>query len=797
MKNEKKRQQPDRRANRTILGRTLFLMLLFGVAAFVPLFVKLYDLQIRQQEELQAKALNQQTRDSVVAANRGTIYDSTGSPLAMSATVYNVQLSPRDIVETQQTYAKKVEAAMKKEGAAREKAMPDYPEPTNEFIAENVARILGVDEADVLKRLGKTWSAYEVVKERIEGDEAEEMREFIVNNHLSHGIAMPPTTKRYYPGGSLASQVVGWVNYKDDNRGAYGLEALYEEELAGQTGRVVTAKNGGGTEMLYRFEDYYDAINGNDLTITLDSTIQYFCESILEEGIETFDVQNGGFAIAMDPNTGAILAWANSPTYDLNEPRVITDPTLQARLPDPSAENYSEVLGELQYEQWKNKALNDTYEPGSTFKSVVLAAGLEEGVITENSGFSCSGSVVVADRTIRCSKRTGHGSQTLAQAVANSCNPAFISIGQKLGAEKFYDYMEDFGFLEPTGIDLQGEPKGDPVSKGFIWSRDAFTGPYGLTSLATASFGQRFNVTPLQLITAASAVINGGRLMQPYVLQTITDPEGNVVKHVEPTVVRQVVSQETSERCRAILETVVDGGTGGKAYVPGYRIGGKTGSSETLEKDHTIVSFLGFAPADDPKVVILLAYDNPKPASPGNNLTADGWYISGGNMAAKMAGKLLENILDYMGVQKVYSDKDLAAMDVSVPGAVGMTREVAQSAVEGANFKVRFVGDGDAVTDQVPAAGAVIPGGSTIILYMGEAKPADQVQVPDVKGKSIAEAKKALEAVGLYLKSSGDTAANARAISQTIPAGTEVARGTVVKAEFLNNLSEGGASSGL
>ena len=799
MKNEKRGRQVDRRANRTILWRTLVLMLLFGVVAFVPLFVKLYNLQVTQYEQLHSQALDQQTRDSAIAANRGTIYDTNGEVLAMSGTVYNVQMSPKDIVETQQSYADKVEAAMKKEGEAREEAMPDYSEPTNEFIASSLSEILGVDKEKILAQLADTDSQYKIVKYRIDQEEAEAMREFITKNNLSHGLVLVPTSKRYYPNNSLAAQVVGWVNYSDGNKGAYGLEAYYDDILSGQVGRLVTAKNGSGTEMLYGFEEYYDSTDGNDLTITIDAQIQHYCESILAKGIETFDVQDGGFAIAMDPNTGAILGWANSPSYDLNNPREISDPTLLAQLEGltEGTDEYDKALEQAQYAQWRNRAISDTYEPGSTFKSIVLAAALEEGVVDETSTFTCTGSVEVADWTIRCSDRSGHGTQTLAEAVANSCNPAFIAIGQRLGAEKFYDYLEDFGFLEPTGIDMQGEPLSSPVDRELIWSRDVFTSANGLTNLATASFGQRFGVTPIQMITAASAVINGGKLYQPYVLQSISDQDGNVLESTQPTMVRQVISEETGERCRAILEGVVDGGTGSKAYVPGYRIGGKTGSSETLYgEDYTIVSFLGFAPADDPQVVILLAYNNPKPAVPGGNTTADGWYISGGNMAAPMAGELLDNILSYMGVTKVYADKDLAQMDLEVPNVVGMTREQATQAMEAAQFKVRFVGDGDTVTDQVPGAGAAIPGGSTVILYVGQEKPTELVTVPDVTGLGIDAARQALESAGLFLKVGGDTASTAKAISQSVEEGTQVALGTVVEVEFLNNLSEG-AGAGL
>ena len=790
MKTDKKSQQPDRRANRTILGRTLFLMILLGVVAFVPLLGKLYEIQIANHDYYESRAIDQQTDDLTVSANRGYIYDSQGNTLAMSATVYNVILSPADLKTVQAKYAELVEKGKK----------PDYPEPTNEFVAENLARILDLDKDKILTRLAKTNSRYEVLKWRVEKEESDAVNAFIVENHLSNSIVLPPTTKRYYPYGSLAAQVIGWVNPNDDNKGAYGLEALYEGELAGQTGRVVTAKDGSGKQMLYRFEDYYDATDGNNLTITLDATIQSFCERVLEEGIAAFDVQNGGFAIAMDPKTGAILAWANSPTYDLNQPWTVADPQLLAALAgitdDPSTEENEVQAAETNalYSQWRNKAITDTYEPGSTFKSVVLAAALEEGVVNDNTSFTCTGVVNVGGWDIKCSKRApGHGVQNLAKAVANSCNPAFISIGQKLGAEKFYDYLEDFGFLQKTGIDMQGEMD----TSSLIWPRDEFTSPNGLTSLATASFGQRFQVTPIQMITAASAVINGGHLMQPYVLESITDPDGNMIRHTEPTEVRQVISEETSEHCRTILEGVVKDGTGHKAYVAGYRIGGKTGSSQTLDKNRTIVSFLGFAPADDPQVVILLAYDNPKPVSPGSNYTSGGWYISGGNMAAKMAGELLGDIMDYMGVEKQYTAEELMAADTLVPSLVGMGLSDATAALQKANLDVRTVGDGETVTAQIPAQGASIPGGSKVVLYMGEQPSTELVEVPDLTGKTPAQAKSALSELGLYMKLSGDTDADSKAVTQTVAAGTQVPAGTVVEVSFLQNATGGGTSTGL
>ena len=404
-------------------------------------------------------------------------------------------------------------------------------------------------------------------------------------------------------------------------------------------------------------------------------------------------------------------------------------------------------------------------------------------MISESDHFYCSGVAQVDGWNgdpIRCSKRDGHGDQDLAKAVANSCNPAFIEIGKRLGAEKFYDYLEDFGFLEKTGIDMQGE------TTGVIWSRDDFTN----VDLAVASFGQRFQVTPLQLITAASAVVNGGHLMQPYVVSQVTDADGNVLQHTEPTEVRQVISEQTSQRCRAILEKVVDGGTGKNAAVEGYRIGGKTGSSQTLKgEDHTIVSFLGFAPADDPQVVILLAYDSPKPNSPGSNYTEDLWYISGGNMAALKAGELMEKILDYLGVEKTYS----ATADVMVPNLTGLTEADATTSLKKNNLSIRVVGDGDTVTGQIPAKGASIPGGSEVVVYMGAEVPTDQVQVPSVIGLNVEQAKAKLSAQGLYLKASGasEFGSTVVAYEQSTPAGTSVDRGTTIEVRFTDSTASG------
>ncbi len=782
----------ERKPNVTIFRRTVFLMVIFGIATFLPLFYKLYTIQIRDHAMYQQKAIDQQTMDNPVSANRGDILDCSGNVLAMSATVYDVILSPKDFEALQERWDDKY---TNDEGKVLTEKNGYYPRPEVEDVSSALSAILGLDPEGVLKKLEKN-SYYEIAASRVEDEVADEVRNLIKDKHLSNSILLIPTAKRYYPYGSLASQLIGWVNWKNDNRGAYGMEALYEEELAGETGRVVTAKDASGKEMKYSFQDYYDASDGNTLHLTVDATIQYYCQRILEKGIEMFDVQNGGFVIAMDPKTGAIKAWANSPNYDLNDPWTVTDPVLSQYLEtvqnDPAAKEdaYTEALKDTQNRQWRNKAMNDSYEPGSTFKSMVLAAALEEGVINENSTYYCPGYYKVGNESISCSKKDGHGSQDLALAVANSCNPAFMMIGQALGAEKFYTYLEDFGFLEKTGIDMQGE------GNSIVWKRNIFTAPSTQQNayLATASFGQGFQATPIQLITAASAVINGGHLMQPYVMQSITAPDGAILRQTQPTEVRQVVSEETSQRCRTILEGVVNGGTGKRAYIPGYRIGGKTGSSETVEsrrgEDRTIVSFLGFAPADDPQIVVLLAYDAPKPAYHGSNVTKDDYYISGGNMAAVMAGELLEDILDHMGIEKTYTEAERAKIDVTVPKVVGQTAQIGREAAQNMGFSVRTVGEGELVTAQIPSGGAVIPSGSEIILYLGEEKPTDMVTVPDVRGKTAAQAQEILARSGLYLKVSGSSSymsSNAIVAGQELNVGTQVERGTVVVCLFSDN----------
>ena len=800
--NERKRTSGggDRRQNRTILGRTIFLMALFGVVAFVPLLWKLWQIQIVEHDRYEEGAINQQTRDILVTAPRGTIYDSQGNILAVSTDVYNVVISPKDILEAEESKAKtgsKKAASGEELTDAEQAAMAGTYQ---EFVAQGLADILGTESSAILKRMENTASQYEVLQWRVDDDVSDAVRAFQEENGLYPGVYLLPDTKRVYPYSSLAAQVIGWVNANDGNRGAYGIEAKYESLLAGEPGRVVTAKKNDGTEMRSSYESYVDAQSGLNVQLTIDATIQSYCEKALAEGIASYEVRKGGFCIAMNPKTGAILAMASSPNYDLNQPRSVTDPVLSAYLEqvknDPSSneEAYAEALENMQLTQWANRAVTDTYEPGSTFKIMVLAAALEEGVVNENSHFYCPGYKIVADRRISCSDHEGHKDQDLAKAVANSCNPAFIEIGQALGAEKFYQYLLDFGIIGKTGIDIQGETD----NTNLVWTHDYFTGLYGEVSLATASFGQTFRLTPIQLVTAASAAVNGGHLMQPYVVQAITDQEGNVVEQTQPTEMRQVVSESTSALVREMLFGVVDSGTGKNAKVEGYRIGGKTGTSEKRDEDtgDLIVSFLGVAPADDPQIVVLIAFDSPTPVVPGGDWTSHGFYISGGNMGALSAGPLIADILDHLGVEKVYSDSAYA--DVSVPQTVGLSQADAVQLLESKGLSYRLVGEGSVVTDQLPSQGATIPGKSEVVLYLDAEKPTAQVAVPDLTRMTAAEAEAALTELGLYLRPTGvtDYSDTTIATGQSIDPGSMVDPGTVVEVQFMDTAVQDYAANG-
>jgi stage V sporulation protein D (sporulation-specific penicillin-binding protein) len=786
-------------SKRAIFRRTIFLMLVCGALMFVPLAWKLWDIAIVHHDEYQKMAAQQQTLDFSISASRGNIYDRNGNVMAMSATVYKLILSPLDLVKSVPNKDENGKPLDEEVYSARVAARQD------QMVEELMALAPTLDRERVVKQVHNTKSAYWEIRTNIEEEEAESLRSYIAENKTSSYLYLINSTKRYYPYAGLAAQALGFVN---DNGGAYGIEAVYNELLEGTAGRVYTTRTAGGTERFNTYANYVDAVDGYNLTLTIDATIQSYLEKTLEEGIEDFDIQGGAFAIAMNPKTGAVLGIASSPEFDPNSYSKVTDERLLAQMETDKNEIFeklkaantenltdSELMSKAEAQaysnavntQWRSRAIDSRYEPGSVFKAVVLAAALEEGLVKESDRFFCSGSVQVVTETIHCSRRQGHLDQDLTKAVGNSCNPAFMEIGQRLGRDKFYQYFEAFGLMENTGIDLPGEAS----LKNAIWPKEKM----GPVELATASFGQRFEITPLQMICAFSAVINGGNLVKPYVVQTVTAQDGTVIQNTQTEVVRQVVSQQTSQRAANILEKVVSEGTGGNAYVAGYRIGGKTGSSEVrLEKDHTLVSFMGYAPADDPQVIVLLAYDRPKPKEPGSDWSTTGVYISGGNMAAKKAGPLIAQILDYMGIEKVYSAGESAAVDVSMPKVTGMSLSDAENALKKKNLKFRTIGEGDTVSRQVPAASASIPGGSTVILYLGDAAPEESAAVPDVTGMTYEGARAALEKAGFFMRASGVSTYygnSTTAERQSVAGGDVAAIGTVVDVRFFNVVEDG------
>ena len=736
----------DQKANRTILNRTLVLGGIFGILIFLLLLGRLFHVQILSHEKYEEMAVEQQTRSATVSASRGVIYDAKHTVLAISATVQNVIISPKDIVER---------------------------DMDKDLIATGLAEILDLDRDDILEKMGNTNSQYVVVKRKVEQETEEKIRAFIKENELTFGVYLMPDTRRYYPGGSLASHVIGFVG--TDNTGLNGVEKLYNKELEGENGRVITAKTAKGTEMLYQFGDYYDAVDGEDITLTIDSTIQYYLDRRLAEAIEKYRVQNGAFGIVMNPKTGAIYAMSSMPNYDLNNPSEIYNENLAEELPAKESEEYAEKLSELQLKQWRNRGVSDAYEPGSVFKILTLAMALDEDVVSDNDTFYCSGSATVQgwDQPIYCSNHKGHGTQNLAQAVQNSCNPAFINIGLRIGTDKFYDYMKAFGLLERTNVDLLGE--GNSV----IWSEEDFG--QNIVSLAVAAFGQTLKVTPIQLITACSAAINGGYLMEPYVVAKVTGQDGAVVEEHKPVVVRQVVSEETSAKVREILESVVRDGTGKNAYVAGWRIGGKTGTSEKRDETtgNLIASFMGFAPANDPEVIVLVGLDTPSASS--------GHYVSGGNMAAPVVGSLIDDIMQYMDVEPQYTEEEVQTVDTSVPNLVGLSLGEAKVVLQEKGFTYRVVGDEEKITDQIPAYGSVVPNGVEVVLYLGKEKPTDQVRVPNVVGLTAEKANTVLTNRGLYMKAIGAKRTESGATvatRQSILKGAMVDRGTVVEVQF-------------
>ncbi len=729
-----------RSSTKSMWVRMICIILVITVGFFGAAGIQLVNVMIFNGEKYKALAAEQQLQDTTLAAERGDICDRNGEKLAESATAWVVYITPQNF----------------KNDAQREK------------VADGLSELLDVDRDKILKQTNKK-TYYEKVVSAIEEKTAQKVRTFISENKLGTVVGLDETTKRYYPNDNLASTVLGFVG--TDNQGLSGLEAYYDEELRGVPGRIVAAKNARGANMPFSYEKVVEAQSGNTLTLTIDKYVQYVAEKYLEKAVTENNVTNRGCVIVMDPSSGEIYAMATKPDYNPNDPFTITDEKTLASLEAlKGTDEYKTAYSAAQQAQWRNKAVSDTYEPGSVFKIITGSSAIEEKAVTLSSGFSCPGYIVIAGTRYNCHKHSGHGSQTLAQAFANSCNPAFIQIGQNLGVNAFFKYFRSYGFTAKTGIDLPGETS--PTAG--VTYHDGST--MSIVDLASESFGQGFNVTPIQLITAVSAAVNGGYLVQPHVVKEIKQADGSVKKTVETTKKRQVISQETSKLIRNLLENVVSGGSGKNAYVAGYHVGGKTGTSQKLAGDESarVSSFCGFAPASDPKVVVLVVLDEPH----GEN-------IYGGTIAAPVAGSILSEILPYLGVEPQYTDSELALLDKSTPDVVGNTVVAARSTIEQMGLKCKIVGSGDTVERQMPPSGRSISESGTVVIYT-DASDSQMVEVPNFSGMTVSQANELAGSRGLNIKFVGNALNKSGAIAyqQDCKASSQVEIGTVITVSF-------------
>ena len=712
----------------------LFLFLIFG---FLVILGRLFLIQIVRGEMYQQRAVEQQTRAVNLGAHRGSIYDRNKNALAQSATVWNICISPAEIDR-------------------------DRLDQT----ATDLSEILEIDKEKIIEAANDRASYYKIIKKRVESPVHDAVVQYTIDNDVD-GVFDEQDTKRYYINGSLASTVLGFTNY--DNQGAYGIESYYNDTLSGTPGLVVSAKNAWGSDMPFKFQQKFPAQNGNSIVLTIDQSIQYFLERNLETAVVEHSIGNRATGIVMNVKTGEILAMATKPDFDPNEPYTLTDPSAVAELAGyvEGTDEYTAKRKELLYNQWRNKAISDPYEPGSVFKIITASTALDNNVLSLNDHFYCDGSISVSDRNISCWKDAGHGGQNFIEAMQNSCNPAFIMVGQRIGAPLFYDYIYEFGLGEPTGIDLPGE------ATSILPTLETLNKP-GKVELASTSFGQTFKITPIQLITAASAAVNGGNLMQPYIVKQVLDPEGNVLETTQPVVKRQVISEETSGTMRMLVEAVVQEGSGSKAAIPGYRIGGKTGTSQKLdlrEVDQHILSFVGFAPMDDPEIAVLVMLDEPQ-------LTK----VYGSTIAAPVVGAVLQETLPYLGYDAQYTEEELAEREAVTPDLVGMKPHDAQAELTALGLKTRVIGSGGEVLQQIPQAWQTVVKGGTVILYTEEDYINTEIMVPDVVGMTAQEANQAIVGAGLNIQVQGVLADGVSTIvsEQSPAAGTLGVTGDIV-----------------
>jgi len=730
--NENRRKSQTKVTN-NMRKRAIFVMVCFFAFCCVIVF-NMFNIQVVNYEQYKAKASSIQLRDTAISPKRGTIYDRNMKVLAQSATVWTVFVSPAE-------------------------SDPDQ----HARIAEKLSELLDVDYDAVITKLGKKQSYYQVIKYKIDKPVADEIRIFCQEEDIE-GVNLVEDYKRYYPYGSFAATILGFCG--TDNQGLAGLESYYDEELTGVQGRVISARNGWGLDMGLEYEELNAAQNGYSLVTTIDETIQHFLEKRLSSKVEEYNVQCRAVGIVMNVKTGAILAMSTKPDFDPNDPFTIYDEEVAAAIElitDETEKN--NAVSQARQSQWRNKAVSDLYEPGSVFKIITASSALDSGAATLGSGFFCKGYVSVGGWNIKCNQTSGHGALSFSQALIESCNPSFIDLGQRMGIQTFVDYFESFGLSEKTGIDLPGE------QKSIVYNADTMTE----TSLASNSFGQTFKVTPIQMITAVATAVNGGQLVQPHLVSKLVDENGNVVKDLTPDVKRQVISEEVSEKICSILQENGTSGNAQHSYVAGYRVGGKSGTSQKLDTemdDDYIASYVGVAPCDDPEIAVLIFFDEPRTTS---------YY--GGTLAGPVVGELMGEILPYLGIEPVYTEAEKANVSVSIPSVKGEELTAARVKLQRAGFAVKVVGNGNSVVSQFPDSTAKIKKGGIVVLYTETETESMMVTVPDLISKTPAYVQSSLTGLGLNVSFSGVSQNNAAAVvsAQSIAAGDKIPMGTTIE----------------
>lgn len=728
--------------------RSLILLIVLVFVGFGLIIFRLFDIHIIDGEQLQRDAINQQLNDTLINAKRGTIYDCNMKPLAQSATVWTIVLEPAyiDSEEKKQT------------------------------IVNGLAPILSMDPDDLSNKISKnSKSYYYVVKRKVETDIKDKVVAFKTNNNITNGIRLIEDHKRYYPYGTFAANVIGFTG--NESQGLSGIENYYDEYLTGTAGRIVTARNAVGTDMPFDYEQMVPATDGYSLVLTIDEVIQHFLEKSLEEGVVNNNVQNRGAGIIMDVNTGAIIAMAVKGDFDPNNPFIVADPEKRQQIEALPEEQREEATSKALQQQWRNKSVSDTYYPGSVFKMVTASMCLQENIYNEESPFFCNGFINVAGRNINCHLTSGHGAETFVKALCNSCNPAFSTMGLTLGPEKFYQYYTAFGFADKTGIDLPGE------SDDIFFSKD---GSMTVTDLAVASFGQNFSITPIQMLTAAATVANGGKLVQPHLVSKIIDSDDNVIKSFDNTIKRQVISEDVSRRMCAILQQNAIDGSGKNGYIEGYRIAGKTGTSEKIAEyvetgvKTYISSYCGFAPADNPKLAMIVYYDNPQGSS---------YY--GAMVAAPTFKNVMENVLPYVGVERKFTEAEQKSLGIKTPFLIGHTVDEAKQILSDLELTPNIYGSGTNVIGQVPQPDNQVPQNGTVVLYTDsvELETAETVTVPNLIGLSLSAVNETAQNAGINISVTGAVkdSADVLSLSQTIPEGTQVSPGTVIGVNFASN----------